>query len=123
MHGARTVRARFRQHPLMLFTGRSRVSDGLGFGVKGGVFAQRGHSANYYVVLSRAHPCKPPPYRSVQDQFKTASGVQSSGPWDPCEPSADTQWNFSPELKRNRPTHQRVRSFAGLPVENSRLYA
>ena len=42
----------------------------------------------------KATPCKPPPYRSVHDPFKTASGVQNSGPWDP--------W---------------------LPVENSRLFA
>ena len=36
--------------------------------------------------LSRGHPCKPPTYRSVHDQFKTASGVQNSGPWDPWLP-------------------------------------
>ena len=26
----------------------------------------------------------PPPHRSVHDPFKTASGVQNAGPWDPC---------------------------------------
>ena len=44
----------------------------------GGVFAQR----QSLRCSSREHPCKPPPYRSVHDPFKTASGVQSSGPWD-----------------------------------------
>ena len=33
--------------------------------------------------LSREHPGKTPTYRSVHDPFKTASGVQNSGPWDP----------------------------------------
>ena len=37
--------------------------------------------------LSREHPRKPPPYRSVHDPFKTASGVQNSGPWDPWQAS------------------------------------
>ena len=36
--------------------------------------------------LPREHPCKPPPYRSVHDPFKTASGLQTSGPWDPWLP-------------------------------------
>ena len=44
------------------------------------------HSAKYCQLLrclSREHPCKPPTHRVMHDQFKTASGVQNSGPWDP----------------------------------------
>ena len=51
--------------------------------VVGDVFAQRGHSANCYVVYPGNTPENHPPYRSVHDPFKTASGVQSAGPWDP----------------------------------------
>ena len=32
-------------------------------------------------------PLKTTPYRSVHDLFKTASGVQNSGPWDPWQAS------------------------------------
>ena len=45
--------------------------------------------------LSREHPCKPPPYRSVHDPFKTASGVRNSGPWDPWLPVAETSRLFA----------------------------
>ena len=48
--------------------------------------AQRGHSANYYGVYPGNTPCKPPPYRGMHDPFKTASGVQTSGPRDPWLP-------------------------------------
>ena len=44
---------------------------------------------------SREHPCKPPPYRSVHDPFKTASGVQSAGPWDPGLPGVDNTRLFA----------------------------
>ena len=39
--------------------------------------------------LSREHPCKPPRYRRMHDPFKIASGVQSSGPWDPWLPAVE----------------------------------
>ena len=42
------------------------------------MFAQRGQSANYYAVHPGNTPCKPPPYRSVHDPFKTAS-IQDPG--------------------------------------------
>ena len=41
------------------------------------------HSANHYVAYPGNTPANPPPpYRSVHDPFKMASGVQHSGPWD-----------------------------------------
>ena len=52
----------------------------------GGVFGQRAHSANYYVVYPGNTPENHPPDRSVHDPFKTASAVQKSGPWDPWLP-------------------------------------
>ena len=47
----------------------------------GGVCAQRVHSANYYVVYPGNTPANHPPYRSVHDPFKTASGrtIQDPG--------------------------------------------
>ena len=57
----------------------------------GGVFAQHGHSAGTAPIITLFIPGTPlqtnPPYRSVRDPFKTASGVQSSGPWDPWQAS------------------------------------
>ena len=61
---------------------------------KGGVFAQRGHGANHYGVHPGNTPCKPPTFRSVHDPFKTASGVQNSGPWDPWLPGGEKQPTF-----------------------------
>ena len=55
-------------------------------GIPRGVFRQRAHSANYYDVYPWDTSWKPPPYRSVHDPFRTASGVQNSGPWDPWLP-------------------------------------
>ena len=68
----------------------------------GGVFAQRQLSR----CLSRGHPCKPPPYRSMHDQLKPASGVQNSGPWDP--------WQAS-DLKKKSLVYQQ----GGCRVQNS----
>ena len=42
----------------------------------GGVFAQRGHSANYYVVYPGNTTEKPPTYRRMHDQCKTACGAE-----------------------------------------------
>ena len=39
--------------------------------------------------LSREHFCTPPPYRGMHDLFKAASGVQTSGPWDPWLPGVE----------------------------------
>ena len=44
--------------------------------------------------LSPEHPCKPPLNRSVHDPFKTASGVQHSGPWDPWLPVVEKKPTF-----------------------------
>ena len=41
------------------------------------------------------HPCKPPPYRSMRDPFKTASGVQNSGPLDPWRPVVENSRLFA----------------------------
>ena len=54
----------------------------------GGAFAPRGHSANYNVVYPWNTPESLPPYRSVHDPFKTASGARNSGPWDRWLPGA-----------------------------------
>ena len=57
------------------------------------MFAHKGHFGTARAqpqslrCLSREHPSKPPPYRSMHDPFKTASGVQNSGPWDPWQAS------------------------------------
>ena len=50
--------------------------------------------------LSRENPCKPPPYRSVHDPFKTASGVQSSGPWDSGLPAVENSRPFAQRTVR-----------------------
>ena len=52
----------------------------------GGVVAQRTHSANHYVVYPRNTPENHPPYGRMHDQFKAASGVHNSRPWDPWLP-------------------------------------
>ena len=57
--------------------------------------AQRGHSANYYGVHPGNTPETPPPYRRVHDPFKTASGVWSSGPWDPWLPVVEDSRLFA----------------------------
>ena len=61
----------------------------------GGVFAQRGHSANHYGVHPGNTPANHPPYRSVHDPFKTASGVQNSGPWGPWLPAVESSRLFA----------------------------
>ena len=58
---------------------------------KGGVFAQ----CQLLRCLSREHPCKPPPYGSGHDPFKTASGVQNAGPWDPWLPGVGNSRLFA----------------------------
>ena len=70
----------------------------IGRPVWGGVFAQR----QSLRCLSREHPCKPPPYRSVHDPFKTASGggVQNSGPWDPWLPVVESSLLFAQRTVR-----------------------
>ena len=57
--------------------------------------AQRGHSANYYGVHPGNTPCKPPPYRSTHDPFKTASGMRHSGPWHPWLPLVESSRLFA----------------------------
>ena len=44
------------------------------------------HSAGTTPIVTLFIPGKPPRYRSVHDPFRTASGVQNSGPWDPWLP-------------------------------------
>ena len=39
-------------------------------------------------------PLKPTTYRSGHDPFKTASGVQNSGPWDPWRPAVENSRVF-----------------------------
>ena len=63
--------------------------------VFGGVFARRAHSANCYVVHPGNTAAKHPPYRGMHDPFKTASGVQSSGPWDPWLPAVENSRLFA----------------------------
>ena len=53
-----------------------------------GVCTQRAHSANHYFVDPGNTPANHP-YRSVRDPFKTASGVQNAGPWDPWLPGVE----------------------------------
>ena len=62
---------------------------------KEGVFAQRGQVLR---GLSREHTCKTPPYRSVHDPFKTASGVHNSGPWDPWLPAVENSRLFTQRM-------------------------
>ena len=59
---------------------------------------------------SREHPCKPPPYRSVHDPSKIASGVLSSGPWDP----------WLPVVKNSRLFAQRTHSARCAPCDTDR---
>ena len=40
------------------------------------------HSAGTAPIITLLIPGTTPPYRSVHDPFKTASGVRNSGPWD-----------------------------------------
>ena len=86
---------------------------------RGGRFRTAPAQSQLIYGSSREHPCKPPPYRSVHDPFKTASGVQNSGPWDPWQAS-DYPWCTSRGC--------RVQSSGPwdpwLPVvKNSRLFA
>ena len=53
------------------------------------------HSANCYGVHPGNTPCKPPTHRRMCDPFKTASGVQSSGPWDPWLPAVEDRRLFA----------------------------
>ena len=67
--------------------------------------------------LSREHPCKPPPYRSVHDPFQTALGVQNSGPWDPWLPVVKNSRLFAQRghsarcAPFGRPTHPHQKIF------------
>ena len=54
--------------------------------VIGGVFTQRGHSANYYVVYPGNTPENHPPAEGCMINSKQ-HGVQNSGPWDPWQAS------------------------------------
>ena len=60
-----------------------------------GVFGTAPHIVNHYVVYPGNTPCKPPPYRSAHDPFRTALGVRNSGPWDPGLPGAGEKAGFS----------------------------
>ena len=66
----------------------------------GGVFTQRRHSASHYGVYPGNTPCTPPPYRSVRDPFKIASGVQSAGPWAPWLPAVENSRLFAQRTVR-----------------------
>ena len=61
----------------------------------GGVFAQR----PLLHCLSREHPCKPPTYRSVHDQFKTASGAEFRT-WHPWRPMVENSRLFAQRTVR-----------------------
>ena len=69
-------------------TGRGRTAR---TGGTGGVFAQRAHSANYYVVYPRNTPENHPPTEACIINPKQ-HGVQNSRPWDPWPPVVE---NFS----------------------------
>ena len=88
----------------------------------GGVFAQRAHSANHYVVYPGNTPENHPPAEGCMINLKQ-HGVPNSGPWDP--------WQAS-DLKKKSLVYQqgggRVQNSGPwdpwLPVvENSRLFA
>ena len=55
-----------------------------------GTWGAFSHSARTAPIITLFIPGTPlqttPPYRSVHDPFKTASGVQNAGPWDPWLP-------------------------------------
>ena len=51
-----------------------------------GVFPQRAHSANYYVVYPGKTPENHPPAEGCMINSKQ-HGVQNSGPWDPWQAS------------------------------------
>ena len=87
-----------------------------------GVVAQRGHSANYYGVHPGNTPCKPPPYRSVHDPFKTASGVLSSGPWDPWLPAVENSRLFEQRGHGARCAPKERTSIGTWTWENEVLY-
>jgi hypothetical protein len=59
--------------------------------------AQRGHSAHHHGVHHGNTPCTPPPYRSVHDPVKTASGVRNAGPWDPWLPAVENTRTVCPQ--------------------------
>ena len=52
----------------------------------GGVFTQRAHSTNYYVVYPGNTPENHPPAEGCMMNSKQ-HGVQNSGPWDPWQAS------------------------------------
>ena len=57
--------------------------------------AQRGHSTTDYAVHPGNTPANHPPYRSGHDPFKTASGGQNPGPWDPWLPAVELSRLFA----------------------------
>ena len=81
------------------WAGASRVRPRM-HATKGGIFAQRVHSANDDVVHPGNTPANHPPYRSVHDPFITASGVQNSGPWDPWLPVVENSRLFAQRTVR-----------------------
>ena len=56
--------------------------------------AQRGHSANYCGVHPGKSPAHHPSTEACMIPFKTASGVQNSGPWDPWATGGKKQPTF-----------------------------
>ena len=48
-------------------------------------------------------PANHPPYRRMHDPFKTASGVQNSGPWDPWLPGVENSRLFAQPAHSARP--------------------
>ena len=80
-----TVRARCVQHPLRGVphpqSVRAHSADTSETTRQLGRFRTARAQHQFLRCLSRGHPCKPLTCRSVHDLFKTASGVQNSGPW------------------------------------------
>ena len=67
-----------------------------------GVFAQRGHSANYHVVYPGNTPENHPPTEGRMISSKQHRGTQNSGPWDPWLPVVENSRLFAQRVHSAR---------------------